>query len=266
MKIVQRVGRVDRLGSDYDTVTAAVFLPEKELEDLLGLLEKLETKIQKVAQTVGIEATILGEKENPKNFNAVSRIRREDQTLLEDLERGAELLPVQTPFQHIQSYFKQVGKRTLEAIPLGKRSGKLSEVNALVVFYREKNNPEGIHIIVYDYKTSSFTHYNDIAWIFRQISCDEEETLKLPVTGYEAFRQFQVVDSKAREEILKAVNAPFDAKGAQRIRPKNQRELANTILTAYSEGKVSKDEALPHLQRSKPGESRGLGGRLCRLP
>jgi FtsZ-binding cell division protein ZapB len=89
----------ESLDSDYDTVTAAVFLPEKQLEDILGLLEKLETKIQKAAQTVGIEATILGEKENPKNFNAVARIRKEDQTLMDELERGAELLPTQTPFQ-----------------------------------------------------------------------------------------------------------------------------------------------------------------------
>lgn len=245
MKIVQRVGRVDRLGSDYDIVTASVFLPEKELEEILGLLEKLESKIQKVAQTIGIESTILGEKENPKNFNAVARIRKEDQTLMDELERGAELLPAQTPFQFILSYLKKAGAKSLEAIPLGRRSGKLSEINGVVLFYREKDNPEGIHIILYDYKTSSCDRYNDVAWIFRKMECGEDEPLKLPTTGYEGFRQFRIIDAKAREEILKAVNAPFDVKAAQRIKPKNQRELANTILTAFNEGKVSKDEALP---------------------
>ena len=68
MIIVQRAGRVDRLGSRHDTVTSAVFIPEKELEDILGLLNKLEMKIQKIADTVGIEATILGEREKPKNL------------------------------------------------------------------------------------------------------------------------------------------------------------------------------------------------------
>jgi superfamily II DNA/RNA helicase len=72
MKIVQRAGRVDRLGSRYDTATSAVFIPEQELEDLLKLLEKLESKIQKVADTIGIESTILGEKENRKTSTPLS--------------------------------------------------------------------------------------------------------------------------------------------------------------------------------------------------
>lgn len=138
MKIVQRAGRVDRLGSRHDTVTSAVFIPEKELEDLLGLLEKLETKIQKIADTIGIETTILGERENPKNFNAAARIAKEDQTLMDELERSAELLPVETPFQSILAYLKKAGRKSLEAIPLGRRSGKRSDQNGLVIFYREK--------------------------------------------------------------------------------------------------------------------------------
>ncbi len=54
-----------------------------------------------------------------------------------------------------------------------------------------------------------------------------------------------MLDAKAREEILKAVNVPFDAKGAQRIKPKHHREIAAQILGAFSEGKISKEEALP---------------------
>ncbi|MGB5091206.1 MAG: C-terminal helicase domain-containing protein [Nitrososphaeraceae archaeon] len=46
MKIVQRVGRIDRLTSKHRTVTSAVFFPEKELEDELGLLVILNIKIK----------------------------------------------------------------------------------------------------------------------------------------------------------------------------------------------------------------------------
>ena len=244
MKIVQRAGRVDRLGSDYDTVTAVVFIPEKQLEDILGLLEKLETKILKASQTVGVEATILGEKENPKNFNAVSRIRIEDQSLMEDLERGAELLPPQTLFNIILSYLKKAGSESLKSIPLGKRSGKQSDINGVVIFYRERGNTEGIHILFYDYKKTNFQHYNDIAWLLRKVACDEDEPLKLPFTGLEGFRQFQSLDTDAREEVLKSVNSPLDAKMAQRIKSRYQRELAQTILDVYTAGKLSKDQAL----------------------
>lgn len=245
MKIVQRAGRVDRLGSKYDTATSAVFIPERELEDLLKLLEKLETKIQKVAETIGIETTILGEKENPKNFNAAARIAKEDPKLMDDLERSMELLPTETPFQFILAYLKKIGAKNLEAIPLGRRSGKRSDLNGLVVFYREKSNPEGIHMTYYDFKTGRFEHYNDITWLFRKIESDEEEPLILPITGYEGFRQFALIDAKARQEILTAVNAPLDARLAQKIKPKNQRELTQEILNAYNTGKVAKEKALP---------------------
>ena len=245
MKIVQRAGRVDRLGSKHNTATSAVFIPEKELEDLLGLLEKLETKIQKIADTIGIETTILGERENPKNFNAAARIAKEDQTLMDELERSAELLPVETPFQFIQAYLKKAGARSLEAIPLGRRSGKRSDLNGLVIFYREKNNLEGMHLIYYDFNKGKFDHYNDITWLFRKIESEEDEPLLLPIQGYEGFRQFNLIDSKARQEIITAVNAPLDARLAQKIKPKHQRELTQEILTAFNTGKVSKEKALP---------------------
>ena len=245
MKIVQRAGRIDRLGSKHDIATSAVFIPEKELEDLLGLLEKLETKIQKIADTIGIETTILGEKENPKNFNAAARLAKEDQKLMDDLEMASELLPMKTPFQFILAYLKKAGAKSLEAIPLGRRSGKRSDQNGLIIFYREKKNAEGMHLIYYDFKRAKFEHYNDITWLFRQIESEEDEPLTLPIQGYEGFRQFNLIDAKARQEILTAVNAPLDARHAQKIKPKHQRELTQEILTAFNTGKVAKEKALP---------------------
>lgn len=241
MKMVQRVGRVDRLNSDYDTVTSAVFLPESELEELLHLKEKLEDKIQKASQTVGVEATILGEKENPKNFNALDRIRKEDITLIDDMERAAELLPVQGPFQHILAYLRTVGSKSLESIPFGKGSGKRSDTDGVVLFYRERGSLEGIHLIHYNPQTGGFDHYNDVSWVFRKISCREDEKLWLP-SEYGSYRVFNRIDSNARDQVVRLVNTPLDLKGAQRIKAKNQRELAELIFNAYQEGRISGDE------------------------
>ncbi|MDG6998287.1 MAG: SWF/SNF helicase family protein [Nitrososphaerota archaeon] len=245
MKIVQRVGRIDRLMSDFPEVFAAVFLPEKELEDILGLLEKLEEKIQKVSNVVGIEATILGERENPKNFNALQRIRANDDSLLDEMELGQELLPAITPFQYIQTYLKKVGKERLEAIPLGKRSGKKSDVNGMALFYREKKNLEGIHLLFYDYDQAKLDHINDVTWIFRKIACKEDEPLKIPLESFEAFRHFRIIDEQARSRIMTELNAPLDAREGLKIKPRNQRELAETILDLFRQGKLSKDKTQP---------------------
>lgn len=242
MKIAQRAGRIDRMTSVFEEVISVVFIPEKELDDIIHLMEKLEEKIQKISQTIGIEATILGEKENPKNFNALERIRKEDATLIDEMERSMELLPTETPFQAILSYLKRVGSEKLESIPLGKRSGKRSEDSALVLFYRLKERPEEMYLVVYDYKQSRFEHTNDVSWIWRKIMCKEDEQLFIPLYGYEVFRQISIIDTKAREEILNVVNMTLDVRQAQK-KPKNQHEVMNIILNAFTEGKVTKEEA-----------------------
>ncbi|GIU71458.1 MAG: helicase [Candidatus Nitrosocaldaceae archaeon] len=236
MKIVQRVGRVDRLLSEFDTVRVRVFIPEKELEDLLGLLNRLESKIQEIADTVGIESTILGEKENPKNFNAIERIRKEDQSLIDDIEKSSELLPIYTPYQKILSYIKGEGKRSVESIPLGRYSGKISDNNGLILFYKEKGNGDNIHMLMYDYDNKRFAYYNEASNIFKKVECKEDTAIYIPIKGYDIFKEIGSKDREAREYIIKQVNAPLDIKEGKKIGSKIQNELKNIILDAFNEG------------------------------
>lgn len=245
MKIVQRVGRVDRLTTEHSFVTSAVFFPEKELDDELGLLPKLTRKIQKAAGTVGVESTILGEKESPKNFNAFERIKKEDATLLDDMERSTELLPLMTPFQIILSYLKKIGEKELKDIQYGKRSGKKSEESGLILAYREKKNIETLHLLYYDYKRRRFDHINDVSWIFRNAKCSEEEPLTIPIEGFDLFRQLKAIDTDARQQILIAVNAPFEARKTVAIKRKYQKELYAILYEAFKTGKVSSNEVRP---------------------
>jgi superfamily II DNA or RNA helicase len=242
MKIVQRVGRVDRLTSQHKTVTSAVFFPERELEDELGLLIKLTRKIQKAAGTVGVESTILGEKATPKTFNAFERIKKEDPSLLDDMERSAELLPSTTPFQEILGYMKKIGELELKSIPYGKRSGKNSEESGLILCYKEKTEHDSLHFLFYDFRHKRFDHINDITWVFRMLRCQEKTSLNIPFEGFEVFRHIRMVDQKAREEIIIAVNAAFEARKTQKIKSKYQRQLYDTLYDAFKSGKATRDE------------------------
>jgi superfamily II DNA/RNA helicase len=243
MRIVQRVGRVDRIGSEYETVTAAVFWPENALEDILGLMRRLEEKIAKISEVVGLESPILGEAENPKNFNALARIAREDQRVLDDMERASELLPARTPYQMILTHLRKEGEKGLKGISSGKRSGKISKENGLIIFYREIKSLEGIHLLHYDFKRKRFEHYNDVSWIFQEMECNEGERLHIPLKGLEAFRLFKEIDAKAREELISIINSPLDAKNAQKTGSKHQRELRGMILAALTAGKISREDA-----------------------
>jgi len=59
VRLIQRLGRIDRIGSEYDQVYAYNFLPETNLERNLGLHEKLARRIQEIHDTIGEDARIL---------------------------------------------------------------------------------------------------------------------------------------------------------------------------------------------------------------
>ena len=69
MRMVQRVGRIDRIGSTSRT-TVYNIVPNKELEVFLSLLDKLESKIANITSIVGKESYILSEDEelDPKTI------------------------------------------------------------------------------------------------------------------------------------------------------------------------------------------------------
>lgn len=69
VRMIQRNGRINRLGSTYDTVLIANARPNEDLETYLKLVRRLERKIDTINSTVGNDQSILGEEANPIEFN-----------------------------------------------------------------------------------------------------------------------------------------------------------------------------------------------------
>jgi len=59
VRLIQRFGRIDRIGSEHDVIYGYNFLPETELDKNLGLREKLARRIQEIHATIGEDAAIL---------------------------------------------------------------------------------------------------------------------------------------------------------------------------------------------------------------
>ena len=232
MRIVQRVGRVDRLASKFGEITSAVFVPEKELNDLLLIMEKLESKIQVIADVVGAEGSILGEKENPKEFNAIDRIRREDATLIDDMERSSELFTA-TPYQEILKYIKGIGREKLRNVKMGKRSGLRSEYSGAVMMYRERSND--VHMVLYDHKKSQIVSVNDVTGSFARIKCKEDEEMSIPFSGNKSFEYIKEVDGYARREILQKVNSGIVKKTGRNIGGKYQIAVRERIMAGFTD-------------------------------
>ena len=59
VRLIQRFGRIDRIGSENDTVYGFNFLPETGIEQQLGLQEVLQNRIREIHETIGEDAAIL---------------------------------------------------------------------------------------------------------------------------------------------------------------------------------------------------------------
>ncbi len=59
VRLIQRFGRIDRIGSEHDAVYGFNFLPETHLDKHLHLKDKLKERIREIHETIGEDSAIL---------------------------------------------------------------------------------------------------------------------------------------------------------------------------------------------------------------
>jgi len=84
LRLIQRIGRVDRLGSGHDDIYALNFLPETELEEELGIVKRVEDRVQEIGRVLGEDGAILSPEDN------INRSYMEDIYAEEDIEKVEE--------------------------------------------------------------------------------------------------------------------------------------------------------------------------------
>lgn len=68
VRMIQRNGRINRLGSTFEQVAIFNMHPDINLEAYLKLVNRLEQKIDRIRYTVGTDQSVLGETANPIEF------------------------------------------------------------------------------------------------------------------------------------------------------------------------------------------------------
>ena len=95
VKMIQRNGRINRLGSTFDEVLINNFRPEAQLEKFLKLMKKLQEKIRIIGGSVGIDSSVLGEQISDRQFGLMEDIYSGDtsrqRNATEELERQNDL-------------------------------------------------------------------------------------------------------------------------------------------------------------------------------
>jgi hypothetical protein len=135
IRLVQRNGRIDRIGSSFDEIGIFNMFPEDELEALLHLVERLTERISTIDDLGLLDASVLGEVVHPRTFNTLRRIQAEDGSVLDEEEGRAELAGPEMLLKHLKEMLNRESSDTLEELPNGIHSGLRREKCNGMFFY-----------------------------------------------------------------------------------------------------------------------------------
>lgn len=91
VRMIQRFGRIDRIGSEHEKIYGFNFLPETELDRNLNLHEIVHQRIQEIHDTIGEDSEILDNTEQI-NSEAMYAIYEGNQAVLSGFEDGQDYL------------------------------------------------------------------------------------------------------------------------------------------------------------------------------
>jgi len=109
MVIVQRVGRVNRIGNDKD-VMVINFVPSSEIEVMVGILNRLKEKIEDITLVIGKESRILSPDEEISIETFGERIKEISKQSMTDLEQYGvsedfkQFIPEGIPKEQLDEY------------------------------------------------------------------------------------------------------------------------------------------------------------------
>ncbi|MCC5600891.1 hypothetical protein LC586_17105 [Nostoc sp. CHAB 5714] len=124
VRMIQRAGRIDRLGTDYDELFIYNCFPEQGLDDLLGLVRRLQERIATIDREVGLDGSVLGETISGKSLDELYKLKMADtdaekQAILEELEQASDLVSLDEMRLPLLEFLQQASKELIDDIPFG---------------------------------------------------------------------------------------------------------------------------------------------------
>jgi hypothetical protein len=222
---VQRAGRIDRIGTDFDTLWIYNMFPDEGLERLLRLVESLSEKIAAIDATGFLDASILGETVHPRNFNTLKRIRDEDGSIIEEEEQFTELATGEFLMQRLRNLLDGGGKEMLQSLPDGIHSGLRAAGAKGVFFYfqAQPKNGEKLHFWEYvDLKNDGVI--DNRHFIANLIACNRETPR---VVDPEMSARVFELQERAIEKVLQS----SQQQSALEAAPRTVEAIQQTVVT-----------------------------------
>lgn len=132
MRLVQRHGRIDRLGSQHKTVFVWCFFPDAQLEAMLLLEERIRRKLAQAAASIGVEGEVIPRSPTSNVVYAdeeqdIHRIRSGNADIFENAGEDVNAHSGEEYRRDLQVAFQdRTLRRTIETLPFAVGSGMRS--------------------------------------------------------------------------------------------------------------------------------------------
>ena len=124
IRLVQRHGRIDRIGSPHPRVFLRTIFPAERLDDLLNLEQRILAKIAMAAASIGVASPVDGATHGQQVFTEtreeIERLLKEDPTLY---ERGGTAGAAQTGEEYRQTLRKALAENRERIIAMPWKAG-----------------------------------------------------------------------------------------------------------------------------------------------
>ncbi|MDE0179386.1 MAG: helicase-related protein, partial [Gammaproteobacteria bacterium] len=226
MRLVQRHGRIDRIGSPHTRVFLRTIFPVDRLDALLNLEQRILNKLALAAASVGVASPIEGAAHGTQVFtetrNEIEKLLKEDASLY---ERGATAGAAQTGEEYRQTLRKalQQDRDRIVHLPWKAGSGMVRGSRRGVFFCAVVGDRTYLRFVAADDRWAARTDeiVRDVGTCLRLIECDPEMPTWYPDGLQEVVYDFWDV---AQADILSEWMRETDPANLQpKVRPLNLR-------------------------------------------
>ncbi|WP_456444110.1 helicase-related protein [Thermococcus sp.] len=202
IKLIQRIGRVDRIGTEHDEILVYNFFPERKLEENLGLLQKVERRIQEFSRALGTDGKILQEEEE-WNPSAIRAIYGTDEIEKIEDEFSGSLLSVTTFAEKLLRDYKEANEKRFNELirRYSMRSiARVPKISAPMAFFVCSNGVISQYFVYYLADGKWKPQNVPIEQLLRDTGLDENTP---PYNSSEAMKTYRVVAKKALSDFKK---------------------------------------------------------------
>ena len=135
MRLVQRHGRIDRIGSHHREVFVRCVFPDSRLDEMLELEERLHSKIKQAAASIGAPQVLPRQQGREQTFSEtreeIERLRNQEAGIFEEGRTARGAMSGEEFRQELRSGIAERRQEAFEALPWGAGSGMAALPGAL---------------------------------------------------------------------------------------------------------------------------------------